>query len=173
MQSLVAMLEPTEGKLFDPCCGSGGMSVQSDTFTNHSGKLSFFGQESKEFTFRLCRLNLFIHGIDGDIRPGNSYTNDQHAGLKADFVIANPRFNDGAKGENGWGAKLISNKDDRLRLPGQTSPLPLSPRNANTMWMLHFLAHSTKVCCKSVTTIVQKWKNSPARDTHSFEANAC
>jgi type I restriction enzyme M protein len=141
VQTLVAMLEPTEGKVFDPCCGSGGMFVQSDTFTHHSGKLSFFGQESKEFTFRLCRLNLFIHGIDGDIKPGSSYTNDQHADLKADYLLANPPFNDGAKGENGWGAKLISDKDARLRLPGQTTPLPLSPRNANTMWMLHFLAH--------------------------------
>ena len=141
VQTLVAMLEPTEGKVFDPCCGSGGMFVQSDTFTNHSGKLSFFGQEAKEFTFRLCRLNLFIHGIDGDIKPGSSYTNDQHADLKADYLLANPPFNDGAKGENGWGAKLISDKDARLRLPGQTNPLPLSPRNANTMWMLHFLSH--------------------------------
>ena len=141
VQTLVAMLEPTDGKVFDPCCGSGGMFVQSDMFAHHSGKLSFFGQEAKEFTFRLCRLNLFIHGIDGDIRPGNSYTNDQHADLKADYLLANPPFNDGAKGENGWGAKLISDKDGRLRLPGQTNPLPLSPRNANTMWMLHFLAH--------------------------------
>ena len=61
---LVAMLEPTEGQVFDPCCGSGGMFVQSDLFTQHSGKLSFFGQESKDFTYRLCRMNLFIHGID-------------------------------------------------------------------------------------------------------------
>src|ERR1035441_289262 len=141
VQTLVAMLEPTEGKVFDPCCGSGGMFVQSDTFTHRSGKLSFFGQEAKEFTFRLCRLNLFIHGIDGDIKPGSSYTNDQHADLRADYILANPPFNDGAKGENGWGAKLISDKDARLRLPGQTTPQPLSPRNANTMWMLHFLSH--------------------------------
>jgi type I restriction enzyme M protein len=141
VQTLVAMLEPTEGKVFDPCCGAGGMFVQSDQFTHHSGKLSFFGQESKEFTFRLCRLNLFIHGLDADIRPGNSYTDDQHADLKADYLLANPPFNDGSKGENGWGAKLVSEKDARLRLPGQNTPLPLSPRNANTMWMLHFLAH--------------------------------
>jgi type I restriction enzyme M protein len=141
VRTLVAMLEPEEGKVFDPCCGSGGMFVQSDVFAHHSGKLSFFGQESKEFTFRLCRLNLFIHGIDGDIRPGNSYTNDQHADLKADYVLANPPFNDGAKGENGWGAKFIAKDDARLRLPGETNPLPLAPRNANTMWILHFLAH--------------------------------
>ena len=145
------MLEPTEGKVFDPCCGSGGMFVQSDTFTFHSGKLSFCGQEAKDFTYRLCRLNLFIHGLDGDIKLGSSYANDHHADLKADYILANPPFNDGAKGENGWGAKLISDKDARLRLPTDSQlstlnpqlsgPLPLSPRNANTMWMLHFLAH--------------------------------
>ena len=126
---LVAMLEPTEGKVFDPCCGSGGMFVQSDHFAHHSGKLSFCGQEAKDFTYRLCRLNLFIHGLDGDIRLGSSYTNDQHPSLKADYILANPPFNDGAKDENGWAANLIDSKDARLRLPGQTAPLPLSPRN--------------------------------------------
>ena len=138
---LVAMLEPTEGKVFDPCCGSGGMFVQSDHFAKHSGKLSFLGQEAKDFTYRLCRLNLFIHGLDGDIRLGSSYTNDQHADLKADYVLANPPFNDGAKGEKGWGAQLIDSKDARLRLTSAPEPLPLSVRNANTMWMLHFVSH--------------------------------
>ena len=138
---LVAMLEPTEGKVFDPCCGSGGMFVQSDHFAHHSGKLSFCGQESKDFTYRLCRLNLFIHGLDGDIRLGSSYENDQHADLKADYILANPPFNDGAKGESGWGASRIDPKDARLRLPSSTQPLPLTGRNANTMWMLHFLSH--------------------------------
>jgi len=121
------------------------MFVQSDVFTNHSGKLSFFGQESKDFTYRLCRMNLFIHGIDGDIRLGNSYTDDQHATLKARYLLANPPFNDGSKGENGWGADRIPHDDPRLRLPlagGEGgAKLPLSPRNANTMWMLHFLNH--------------------------------
>jgi type I restriction enzyme M protein len=136
---LVAMLEPTEGKVFDPCCGSGGMFVQSDIFTHHSGNLAFYGQESKDFTYRLCRMNLFIHGIDGDIRLGNSYTDDKHETLRADYIIANPPFNDGSKGENGWGASSISNKDPRLVLGG--NKMPLSPRNANTMWMMHFLYH--------------------------------
>lgn len=138
---LVAMLEPTEGKVFDPCCGSGGMFVQSDHFAKHSGKLSFCGQEAKDFTYRLCRLNLFIHGLDGDIRLGSSYTNDQHADLKADYVLANPPFNDGAKGEKGWGASQIDPKDARLKLSSAPEPLPLSVRNANTMWMLHFVSH--------------------------------
>jgi type I restriction enzyme M protein len=99
VRTLVSMLEPTEGKVFDPCCGSGGMFVQSDVFTNHSGNLAFYGQESKDFTYRLCRMNLFIHGIDGDIRLGNSYTDDKHDTLKVRYLLANPPFNDGSKGE--------------------------------------------------------------------------
>jgi type I restriction enzyme M protein len=136
---LVAMLEPTEGKVFDPCCGSGGMFVQSDHFAKHSGKLSFFGQESKDFTYRLCRLNLFIHGLDGDIRLGSSYDNDQHPDLKADFVLANPPFNDGSKGEKGWGAHLIDPKDARLLVGDRR--LGLAEKSANYMWMMHFLHH--------------------------------
>jgi type I restriction enzyme M protein len=139
VKTLVAMLAPTEGIVLDPCCGSGGMFVQSDSFTKHSHRLSFFGQESKDFTYRLCRMNLFIHGIDGDIRLGNSYTADQQAGLKADFIIANPPFNDGAKSREGWGADKVPDKDPRLSLGKEK--LPLTPRNANTMWILHFLYH--------------------------------
>ncbi|HPO87472.1 MAG TPA: N-6 DNA methylase, partial [Candidatus Hydrogenedentes bacterium] len=148
---LVAMLEPKSGRIFDPCCGSGGMFVQSDLFTHHSGELAFFGQESKDFTYRLARMNLFIHGINGNIKLGNSYTDDKHEALRADYILANPPFNDGAKGENGWGADKIPNNDPRLRLTppsltgkgagGLGEKLPLSPRNANTMWMLHFLYH--------------------------------
>ena len=136
---LVAMLEPTEGIVFDPCCGSGGMFVQSDVFTKHSGRLSFVGQESKDFTYRLCRMNLFIHGLDGNIELGNSYHDDQHADLRVDYLIANPPFNDGAKSENGWGADKIPSKDLRLSVGGKK--MTLSPRNANTMWIMHFLHH--------------------------------
>jgi type I restriction enzyme M protein len=136
---LVSMLEPTRGVVFYPCCGSGGMFVQSDLFTKHNHQLSFFGQESKDFTYRLCRMNLFIHGLDGNIQLGNSYTDDKHATLKADYVLANPPFNDGTKGENGWGADNIADKDPRLVLGNER--MPLSPKNANTMWILHFLSH--------------------------------
>jgi len=139
VRTLVAMLEPVEGKVFDPCCGSGGMFVQSDAFTKHSHRLSFHGQESKEFTLRLCRMNLFIHGLDGNIKLGSSYSNDQHESLRADYILANPPFNDGAKGSDGWGARLIAANDPRLSPFGE--PLVLSPRNANSMWMLHFLHH--------------------------------
>jgi type I restriction enzyme M protein len=125
--------------VFDPCCGSGGMFVQSDQFTRHNHELSFVGQESKDFTYRLCRMNLFIHGLDGNIRLGNSYWDDQHPTVKADYILANPPFNDGSKSETGWGAGRIPDKDPRLTVGA--AKLPLSPRNANTMWMLHFLYH--------------------------------
>ncbi|MCF7853825.1 MAG: type I restriction-modification system subunit M [Candidatus Pacebacteria bacterium] len=138
---LVAMLEPTEGVVYDPCCGSGGMFVQSDSFTHHSGELSFVGQESKDFTYRLCRMNLFIHGINGNIKLGNTYVDDKHAAMKADYVIANPPFNDGSKSEAGWGADKVPDKDARLSIPGSKHRFTLSPRNANTMWILHFLHH--------------------------------
>jgi type I restriction enzyme M protein len=139
VRTLVAMLEPSEGVVFDPCCGSGGMFVQSDVFTGHSHGLSFVGQESKDFTYRLCRMNLFIHGIDGNITLGNSYFDDKHAELKADFILANPPFNDGAKSREGWGADKISPKDGRLGVGAER--MQLSARNANTMWILHFLHH--------------------------------
>lgn len=139
VRTLVAMLEPEEGIVFDPCCGSGGMFVQSDIFTKHNRRLSFVGQESKDFTYRLCRMNLFIHGLDGNIQLGNSYFDDKHASIKADFVLANPPFNDGAKGEAGWGADRIADKDPRLVVEGDRMPLAL--RNANSMWILHFLSH--------------------------------
>ncbi len=139
VRTLVAMLEPDRGVVFDPCCGSGGMFVQSDLFTKHNHQLSFVGQESKEFTYRLCRMNLFIHGIEGDIRLGDSYTNDALPDLRADFILANPPFNDGSKGDDGWGADAIPKNDRRLVVGG--ARMPLAPRNANTMWMLHFLHH--------------------------------
>ena len=136
---LVAMLEPDKGVVLDPCCGSGGMFVQSDIFTKHNHQLSFVGQESKDFTYRLCRMNLFIHGIDGNIQLGNSYFNDQLATTRADYILANPPFHDGAKSEQGWGAEKVPSKDPRLTLGDEK--FTLSPRNANTMWMLHFLHH--------------------------------
>lgn len=139
VRTLVAMLEPERGVVMDPCCGSGGMFVQADEFKRHSHELSFVGQESKDFTYRLCRMNLFIHGLDGRIELGNSYFNDLLTNVKADYLIANPPFNDGSKGEDGWGADRVPAKDPRLLLGDFRATL--SPRNANTMWMLHFLYH--------------------------------
>jgi type I restriction enzyme M protein len=139
VQLLVAMLEPTRGIVYDPCCGSGGMFVQSARFAKQGHKLRFFGQESKEFTYRLCRMNLFIHGLEGDIRLGNTYSDDKHPMLKADYILSNPPFNDGSKGREGWGADQVSEDDPRRVIAGQK--MPLSPRNANTMWMMHYLHH--------------------------------
>jgi type I restriction enzyme M protein len=146
VRTLVALLEPERGTVYDPCCGSGGMFVQSDTFTEHSGRLSFYGQESKDFTWRLCRMNLFIHGIDGNIQLGDTYFADKHPELKADYVIANPPFNDGSKGEKGWGSDRVADKDPRLAIQvtdkdGRKTKATLAARNANTMWILHFLHH--------------------------------
>lgn len=139
VRCLVKMLEPEEGTVYDPCCGSGGMFVQSDIFTRHNHRLSFVGQESKDFTYRLCKMNLFIHGLDGNIQLGNTYFDDRHATVRADYILANPPFNDGSKGEHGWGAPRVPDKDPRLVIGNER--LPLSPRNANTMWIMHFLYH--------------------------------
>jgi len=138
VKCLVHMLEPEEGIVMDPCCGSGGMFVQSDIFTRHNRRLSFVGQESKDFTYRLCKMNLFMHGLDGQIELGNSYIDDKLDTVK-DYLLANPPFNDGSKGENGWGADRVPKKDPRLKLGNDY--MPLAPRNANTMWILHFLYH--------------------------------
>jgi type I restriction enzyme M protein len=133
---LVEMLEPYKGRVFDPCCGSGGMFVQSEKFvSHHRGRLddiSIYGQESNETTYKLCRMNLAIRGIDGsNIRwnPEGSFLNDAHKDLKADFVIANPPFND-----SDWGGDLLR-KDGRW----QYGVPPVG--NANFAWVQHFLYH--------------------------------
>ena len=134
---LVEMLEPAEGhKIFDPACGSGGMFVQSARFTGaeQASGLSFYGQERIENTLRLGKMNLILHGLDGDIRLGDSLLSDSHPALKADIVIANPPFN-----LRGWGADKIDPKDGRLRIGyGRGS---VTDSNANYFWMMHFLHH--------------------------------
>ena len=91
---------PFHGRVFDPCCGSGGMFVQSEKFVEaHGGRkgdISLYGQESNSTTWRLCKMNLAIRGIDGNIGEYNadSFRNDLHKELKADFILANPPFND-------------------------------------------------------------------------------
>lgn len=133
---LVEMLEPYKGRVFDPCCGSGGMFVQSEKFVKaHRGRIddiSIYGQESNETTYKLCRMNLAIRGIDGsNIRwnPEGSFLNDAHKDLKADFVIANPPFND-----SDWGGDLLR-QDGRW----QYGVPPVG--NANFAWVQHFLYH--------------------------------
>jgi len=132
---LVDMLEPYKGRIFDPCCGSGGMFVQSEKFVEvHGGRIgdiSIHGQESNQTTWRLCKMNLAIRGIDANIAWNNegSFLNDAHKDLKADFVIANPPFND-----SDWKGVLL--RED-VRWKYGTPPMG----NANFAWVQHFIHH--------------------------------
>lgn len=136
VELLVEMLEPYKGRVFDPCCGSGGMFVQSEKFVaDHQGKvndISIYGQESNQTTWRLAKMNLAIRGIDSSqVRWNNegSFLNDSHKDLKADYVIANPPFND-----SDWSGDLLR-KDGRWKYG--TPPTG----NANYAWIQHFLYH--------------------------------
>ena len=132
---LVEMLEPYKGRVFDPCCGSGGMFVQSEKFVEaHGGRIgdiSVYGQESNQTTWRLCKMNLAIRGIDANIAWNNegSFLNDAHKDLKADFVIANPPFND-----SDWKGEML--RED-IRWKYGTPPVG----NANFAWVQHFIYH--------------------------------
>ncbi len=135
VQTLVAMLEPEEdSKIFDPACGSGGMFVQAAEFTEDRESLSFYGQESVDQTLRLCKMNLLMHDLQGDLKLGNSLLNDKHEGLKADYVIANPPFN-----VRSWGADEIPGDDPRLQVGDRR--LQPTDSNANYFWMMYFLHH--------------------------------
>ncbi len=136
VELLVAMLEPTKGRVFDPCCGSGGLFVQSEKFVkSHQGRvhdISIYGQESNQTTWRLAKMNLAIRGIDSSQVKWNnegSFLNDNHRDLKADYVIANPPFND-----SDWSGDLLR-KDGRWQYG--TPPLG----SANYAWIQHFLYH--------------------------------
>ncbi|MBU0650581.1 SAM-dependent methyltransferase, partial [bacterium] len=138
VELLVQMLEPYKGRVFDPCCGSGGMFVQSEKFVkDHQGKLndiSIYGQESNHTTWRLAKMNLAIRNIDSSqIKWNNegSFLNDNHKDLKADYVIANPPFND-----SDWSGDLLK-KDARWKYG-----IPPSG-NANYAWIQHFIYHLT------------------------------
>lgn len=137
VQLLVDMLNPYKGQIFDPCCGSGGMFVQSEKFVEaHGGRIgdiSIYGQESNQTTWRLCKMNLAIRGIDANIAWNNegSFLNDAHKDLKADFVLANPPFNDGD-----WKGEMLH---DDVRWKYGIPP----PGNANFAWVQHFIHHLT------------------------------
>jgi len=130
---LVEMIEPYRGRVFDPCCGSGGMFVQSEKFLEaHGGKkgeLSIFGQESNQTTWRLCKINLAIRGIDANIQWGDSFHEDMHKDLKADYILANPPFND-----KDWRGEFLEND---VRWQYGVPP----KRNANFAWVQHFIHH--------------------------------
>ncbi len=159
---LVEMLEPYKGRVYDPCCGSGGMFVQALKFVeahasgNGNGTkarrdIAIYGQESNYTTWRLCKMNLAIRGIDGDIQWGDSFLDDKHKDLKADFILANPPFN-----MEDWGYSKVKNDVRWKRFDGEGSfSLPpggerknkdgstytVDGGNANYAWILHFLHH--------------------------------
>jgi type I restriction enzyme M protein len=132
---LVEMIEPYKGRIFDPACGSGGMFVQSEEFVlAHDGQLddiSIYGQESNHTTWRLAKMNLAIRGIEADIKwnRGGSFIEDAHPDLKADFILANPPFN-----ESVWGGEGL--RDDK-RWEFGIPPIG----NSNYAWIQHFVHH--------------------------------
>ena len=138
---LVEMLEPWRGRVYDPCCGSSGMFVQSLEFirahttgNGNGGKvvaadLSIFGQELNYTTWRLAKMNLAIRGIEGDIKHGDTFHDDQHPDLKADFILANPPFN-----ISDWGGeRLVEDKRWKYGVPPKG--------NANYGWIQHIVYH--------------------------------
>ena len=137
---LVEMLEPYQGRVYDPCCGSSGMFVQSVEFIRaHAsgngnggrarGDISIYGQESNYTTWRMARMNLAIRGIEGQIEQGDSFHNDRHPDLRADYILANPPFN-----VSDWGGERL--RDDKRWEYG----VPPGG-NANFAWVQHFLYH--------------------------------
>ncbi|CAM3685225.1 class I SAM-dependent DNA methyltransferase [Cohnella lubricantis] len=133
VELLVSMLEPESGTVLDPACGSGGMFVQSQRYAKNKNSLSFYGQESVDLTVRLGKMNVLMHGINADIRLGDSLLNDQYKDQQFDFVIANPPFN-----QKLWGAENIQKNDPRLIINYDKA---VTDSNANYMWMQHFLYH--------------------------------
>jgi type I restriction enzyme M protein len=135
VQLLVEMLAPYKGRIFDPCCGSGGMFVQSEKFVEaHGGRIgdiSIFGQESNPTTWKLAKMNLAIRGIENNLGSENadSFHRDLHKDLKADFILANPPFND-----SDWGG-------DRLREDVRWKYGVPPTGNANYAWVQHFIHH--------------------------------
>jgi type I restriction enzyme M protein len=132
-QLLVQMLEPYEGRVLDPACGSCGLFVQSAEFVEaHGGgakNLAIYGQELNQATWRIGKINLAIHALNGDVALGNSLLDDRHPGLRADYVLANPPFN-----MKKWGVRQVA---DDVRWKYGTPP----DSNANFAWVQHFVHH--------------------------------
>ncbi|CAN7595812.1 type I restriction-modification system subunit M [Variovorax paradoxus] len=135
VKTLVAVLAPHHGKVYDPCCGSGGMFVQSEEFIEaHGGKLgdvSIYGQEANPTTWRLAAMNLAIRGIEFNLgrEPADSFVRDQHPDLRADFILANPPFNI----SDWWHPSLTGDARWQYGDPPQG--------NANYAWLQHMLYH--------------------------------
>ena len=135
VKTLVAVLAPHQGKVYDPCCGSGGMFVQSEKFIeSHGGKIgdvSIYGQESNPTTWRLAAMNLAIRGIDFNLgqEPADTFTRNQHPDLRADYILANPPFNI----SDWWHGSLEGDPRWVYGTPPQG--------NANYAWLQHMLYH--------------------------------
>lgn len=135
VRTLVEILEPYVGRVYDPCCGAGGMFVQSANFVErHQGRvnqLSIYGQESNANTWKLAQMNLAIHGLEGDLGKGaaDTFFEDQHQSMRADYILANPPFN-----MKEWGGdKLVEDVRWKYGLP--------PAGNANYGWMQHMIYH--------------------------------
>ncbi len=135
VKTLVNMIEPFKGRIYDPCCGSGGMFVQSEKFIEeHQGRLTdlaIYGQELNATTWKLCKMNLAIRGLEGNIGPEHSDTfhNDLHKNIKVDYILANPPFN-----ISDWGGEQLT---DDVRWAYGTPPAG----NANYAWLQHMVYH--------------------------------
>lgn len=135
VKTLVEMIEPYKGRIYDPACGSGGMFIQSEKFIEeHAGRigdLSIYGQELNATTWKLCKMNLAIRGLDGNIGPhqADTFHDDLHKTLKADYVLANPPFN-----ISDWGGnKLTEDVRWKYGVPPEG--------NANYAWLEHIVYH--------------------------------
>lgn len=135
VKTLVEMIEPYAGRIYDPCCGSGGMFIQSEKFVEeHQGRvgnLSIYGQELNSTTWKLCRMNLAIRGLDGNLGPehADTFHNDLHKRLAADYILANPPFN-----ISDWGGdKLVDDGRWAFGIPPEG--------NANYAWLQHIIYH--------------------------------
>lgn len=144
VKTLVEMIEPYRGRIYDPACGSGGMFIQSEKFVEeHQGclqDLSIYGQELNSTTWKLCRMNLVIRGLDGNIGPqhGDTFHNDYHKMLKADYILANPPFN-----IKDWGgSSLVDDIRWKFGIPPEG--------NANYAWLQHIVHHLAPNGCAGV-----------------------
>ncbi|MCS7202983.1 MAG: type I restriction-modification system subunit M [Thermodesulfovibrio sp.] len=131
---IVEILDIKGGRVFDPACGSGGFFVSIIEKLEKEGidkfKLSIYGQDSKDVVWKLCKMNLAIRGVEGDIKIGDSYHDDKFFDLRADYVLSNPPFNDSA-----WGRDRVKPNDPRFKygLPPEN--------NANFVWIQHYIYH--------------------------------
>ena len=131
---IVEILDVRNGRIFDPACGSGGFFVSAlekmEREDLDKTRLSIYGQDSKVFVWKICKMNLVLRGAEGDIRIGDSYHDDKFPELRADYVVSNPPFND-----SGWGAERVKPEDPRFKYG-----IP-PDNNGNYAWIQHYIYH--------------------------------